>query len=271
VSDHISKTSREVWFGAGPIREVSGKEMNYENKTPNCDLHEALVAYLYEESTAGERSRVEAHLAECAACKQELAGFERVRGMLQQWQLDDLPVVRIETAKALHRSALEVLKELFTVMPLWTKVAGAVATALLVFAVLGTEVSIGRNGFSMRADVLRSGGQQAINAGSPEQASVEQLRAEMKTIVNTMILESERQQKEELKAQLVSFETQLQNMHSADLARLASNIQEHRNRIKTLERDIDRREGLDLTDILFSEVINGSGEKATTKAESGGD
>ena len=73
-------------------------------------------------------------------------------------------------------------------------------------------------------------------------------------MVNQLIAESERQQKDEMKAQLVSFEAQLQNMHSTDLAKIAMRIHEHQARLKTLERDIDRREGLDLTDILFSEV-----------------
>jgi len=40
--------------------------------------------------------------------------------MLQQWQLDDLPVVRVVTERASgERSMLEVLKELLTVAPLW--------------------------------------------------------------------------------------------------------------------------------------------------------
>jgi phosphoglycerate-specific signal transduction histidine kinase len=87
-------------------------------------------------------------------------------------------------------------------------------------------------------------------------ARLEQIRAEIKSIVNREIAESEREQGEALKAQLVSFESQIQNMHAADLAKLAARIQEQRAKIKTIERDIDRREGLDLTDILFSELTN---------------
>ena len=83
--------------------------------------------------------------------------------------------------------------------------------------------------------------------------------------VNQLIAESERQQKDEMKAQLVSLEAQLQNLHSNDLAKIATRIQEHQARLKTLERDIDRREGFDLTDILFSEV-----SKPTERTSSGG-
>jgi len=65
---------------------------------------------------------------------------------------------------------------------------------------------------------------------------------------------------------LVSLESQLQTMHTTDLAKLASRIQEHQARLKTIERDLDRREGLDLTDILFSEV-----SKPSERITGGGD
>ena len=74
--------------------------MTDTTKNPNCDMREALVSYLYDEATADESRSVESHLKACAPCRQEFASFERVRGMLQQWQLDDLPVVRVETAGA---------------------------------------------------------------------------------------------------------------------------------------------------------------------------
>ena len=75
-----------------------------------------------------------------------------------------------------------------------------------------------------------------------------------------------RQQKEQLKAELISLQSQLENMHSADLAKISTRIQEQRARIKNIEQDIDRREGLDLTDILFSEVA-----KPAERSTSGGD
>jgi len=245
--------------------------MNDKQKTPNCDMHEALVSYLYNEATPEESGRVEAHLNECAPCKQELHSFESVRGMLQQWQLDDLPVVRVVTERASgERSMLEVLKELLTVTPLWVKAIGAVAMAMLLLAVFGTDVSVGSGGVSFHADLLRHDrNAPAVNiAGDrntalPNVSNIEQVRTEVKSLVNQLIADSERQQKDEIKAQLVSLESQLQNMHSADLAKLATRIQEQQARLKTIEQDIDRREGLDLTDILFSETGKPS-ERSTT-------
>lgn len=241
-------------------------------KNPDCDMRETLVSYLYNEATADESRTVEAHLTRCAACRQEFASFERVRGMLQQWQLDDLPVVRVETASRKRRSALEALKELLAVAPLWTKLAGAVAMALLVLAVMGTEMSIGSNGFTMRADMFGRGqGVQTAAAAtdSDMNARLEQIRAEIKILVNREIAESEREQSEALKAQLVSFESQIQDMHAADLSKLAARIQEQRAKLKTLERDIDRREGIDLTDILFSELTSEPSSQPGT--QKGGD
>ena len=260
------------------MKEVIGDEMTDTNKTPTCDMREALVSYLYNEATAEEARRVEEHMTRCAACKQELASFERVRDHLQQWQLDDMPIVRVVTEpQRARRSAFEALKELLGVMPVWAKAMGATAAALLVFAVMGTSVSIGKGGVSLRADLLRreasvkdstSTGNQKVDYVSADQ--LEQMRASLTAIVGQMIAESERQQKDELKAQLVSLESQFQNMRSADLAKIALRVQEHHIKLRTLERDIDRREGSDLTDILFGE-LNARPERGRAGAQSGGE
>jgi hypothetical protein len=233
--------------------------MSDKNKMTNCDMHEALVSYLYDEATPEESGLVEQHLRECAACKDKLHSFERVRGMLQQWQIDDLPVVRVVAERvSSERSMLSVLKELVSVTPIWAKALGAVAMALMVLAIIGTDISVGNGGFSFRADLLRRNRTiQASNAPSlaPLNGSdIEQVRADLKGFVNQLIADSERRQRDEIKAQLVSLESQLQTMHSADLTKLSTRVQEQHARLKTIEQDIDRREGLDLTDILFSDV-----------------
>jgi len=241
----------------------------------NCNMHEALVSFLYNETTREEGRRVEAHLAECSSCKQELVAFEHVRGMLQQWQIDEMPVVRVVTEP--RKSAVALLRELFGLTPVWARALGAVAAAMLVLAVMGTEVGIGRSGISARIDLLQrrqaqqltsppTGGQagDVANAAN-DAATMEQVRA----LVTSMIADRDRQQSEELKARWVNLESQLSNMHSADLVKLAQRIQDHQARLKTIERDIDRREGLDLTDILFSELPNKSGR--ANLASQGGD
>lgn len=231
------------------MKEVNGDKMKYTDDTHDCDMREALVSYLYNEATAEEKNRFEAHLADCAACKRELTSFHSVRDQLQQWQLDDLPVLRIEAARQAksQRSFVEIVKELFSITPLWAKCAGALAAAIFVLAVMGTEVSVGRDGFSYRADILRTKKETAV-----PQPDIEQVRAELRTMVNSMIIESEQQQAETLRVKLTNLESQLQNMKSDELTKLAASIHEQRARLRIVERDIDRRAGLDLTDILFS-------------------
>lgn len=217
-------------------------------------MHEALVSYLYNEAAPEERGRVEAHLTECSGCKQELVAFEQVRGMLQQWQIDEMPVVRVVSEP--RKSALAVLRELLGLTPVWAKALGTMAAAMLVLAVMGTEVSIGRGGVSARVDLLQRGSNVAPPVvvstvdESMSAGNIEQLRA----LVSSMVVDKDRRQREELNAQLVGLETQVLKMRSSDLMKLAQRIQEHQARLKTIEQDIDRREGLDLTDILFSEV-----------------
>jgi hypothetical protein len=243
------------------------------DKTPDCRMHEALMSYLYDEATHEEIRRVEHHLTECPACKQDLAAFEQVRGMLQQWQVDDLPLTRVVTSKneRPRRSMLEALKNLLSQTPAWAQAFGAVAMTMLVLAVMGTEVSAGRDGVSIKANLFRWNETPRIAGGSaarPDEARLEEIRAELKSAVNSMIAENERQQKEEMRARLVSLESQLQTTHEADLARLAARIQEQRARLKSLERDIDRREGTALSDILFSEVTTPATRRTS---ERGGD
>lgn len=247
--------------------------MNDKQNTSNCDMHEALIAYLYDEATPEESAVINTHLVECVTCEQELRAFERVRTVLQQWQIDDLPVLRVVADRLeSKRRMLAVLKELFWVTPVWVKALGAVAMAMLLLAIIGTDVSVGSGGVTFHADLLRQRrAVEPVNASDAKKStgsegSIEQVRTEVRSLVNQLIADNERQQKEEIKLQLVGLESQLQNMRSADLAKLATRIQEHQQRLKTLEQDIDRREGLDLTDILFSEV-----SKPTERSTGGGD
>lgn len=242
-------------------------------------MHELLVTYLYGETAPQESLRFESHLIECASCRQELSAFEGVRESLQQWQFDEVPNVRLvaETAAQPRKSALALLKELFTIMPLWAKGLGAVAAAMLILAVLGTDIKIGKDGVSYHADLLRKDAPAGVNikgatTGGTEAVSVtlsreqlEQIRADLMTEVSAEIAKNEQLQKEDMKAQLVNFQSQLKDMRSADLVKIATQIQQHNVKIQTIERDIDRREGLGLTDILFGEVTIPSKERSVVK------
>jgi hypothetical protein len=200
-----------------------------------------------------------------------------VRDSLQQWQFDEVPNVRLlaATNQESRKSALALLKELFIIMPLWAKGFTAVAMAMLVLAVLGTDVKIGTDGFSYTSDLWRNKPSVVQPDGATathtvpvtiSKAQLDQLRAGLLQEVSAKIAESEQLQKEEVKAQLVNFQTQLKDMRSADLVKIAAQIQQHHLKIQTIEHDIDRREGLGLTDILLGEASR-PGERSRTGGE----
>jgi hypothetical protein len=180
----------------------------------------------------------------------------------------------VADAQPSRRPFLAVLNELFGVMPLWVKAASVAAVALIMMAVTGTSVRINRDGFSLSARMIGTPSSNeppavTTNPVQPQVASneqIEQLRANLAALVSQKIADSERQQKEDLRAQLVSLQSDLQAMRSTELAKIVARVQQHQSRLQTIERDLDRREGSDLTDILFSELMtrpsphaNGSG------------
>lgn len=104
-----------------------------------CNEREKLIGYLYDEVDANERRSVEAHLATCETCREELSGFRSVRQDLLAW---DVPA---------HES---VWKPFVTSrpQPVWrqTPVWAMAAAAMLVFAIGGA------GGFAGRALAARS-------------------------------------------------------------------------------------------------------------------
>jgi anti-sigma factor RsiW len=52
-----------------------------------CDDREKLIAYLYDEADASERRQVDAHLAGCAECRDELRSLRGVRQDLLAWDV----------------------------------------------------------------------------------------------------------------------------------------------------------------------------------------
>jgi anti-sigma factor RsiW len=54
-----------------------------------CDERERLIDYLYDESDAQERAAVQAHLAHCAACRDEVGALRSVRHDLLAWSVPE--------------------------------------------------------------------------------------------------------------------------------------------------------------------------------------
>jgi hypothetical protein len=244
--------------------------MSDNQKTPACNNHEDLVSYLYGEASAEQTSRVESHLAGCSRCDDELTAFRRVRSALQEWELNDMPIVRVALPPQ-RRSAAAVLKELFGIAPIWAKAFSVVAAAMLVLAVMGTDVRIGHDGFHFETALFGSRRQVVDPPPVNPAATGEQgmTRDEVKLFVNQQILDSERAQKGAMSLELARLETALKNTHTNDFAKLAVRVQEQRDQIRTLQHDIDRREGLDYQDILFSSNGADRSRRSAVDAEGG--
>jgi putative zinc finger protein len=249
--------------------------MSDTNKTPNCNMREPLVSYLYDEASPEEARLVESHVKQCTACSQELQDFRKLRGMLQQWELDDMPVVRVSPPPR-KASFVAALKELLTLTPAWAKACGGLAAAMLLLAVMGTEVSIGQDGFKLKMGFLGIGKPAAVGVpvaqtgGTRTVAQTGLPKEQVEAMINQAVLQSEKQQKQVLEAQLTGLESQLRQTHSAQFAKLSASIQQQRDQIQGLEQDIDRREGLDLTDILLNSTARDTSRRGLERDSEGG-
>jgi hypothetical protein len=113
----------------------------------NCDDKTRLVAYLYGETDSdADRDGIEAHLAACRACADEVQDLRGVRAELSQWQPPDADlgfrIVREEEPPARR----------WWQVPSWAPVALAAGLVLAVGAALANvEVQVANGGVTLRA------------------------------------------------------------------------------------------------------------------------
>lgn len=79
---------------------------NYKNTS--CGFTEQMVSYFYDEANQTEKSVFEAHLTNCPACTNELAGFGFVRSSLIEWRDEeffklDAPIFEFPTIKTISQ------------------------------------------------------------------------------------------------------------------------------------------------------------------------
>ena len=126
----------------------------------DCPDKSVLIAYLYGEDSAGERARVEAHVAACRACSDELASLRSVQGALSSWTVPevDLAVDRWQAAPARPADPLDAARPHgsfwsgWSLSPAWG--LGIAATVCLAVgaaaaAIAGFEVRYGGFVFSV--------------------------------------------------------------------------------------------------------------------------
>ena len=104
---------------------------------------------MYGEAPRDEARAFEQHLEQCALCRTELASFGDVRQVMGEWRQQALgakalPAFEADTAKTFapvrRRSALDALREFFTLSPAWMR-AATVAVAIIFCALAAIAVA----------------------------------------------------------------------------------------------------------------------------------
>jgi hypothetical protein len=142
-----------------------------------CDdsrMKEALVALLYDELDGRERADIEAHLASCAACRQEASALRALRLELPAWT----PPERELGFAIVDRTArTERVTRPRWALPAWGLAAAAALVLAAGAAIANLEVSYGNDGFRVRTGWSRSQGGTASAAVAPAQSN--EWRAEL--------------------------------------------------------------------------------------------
>jgi hypothetical protein len=109
---------------------------------------EDLISYLYDDMAPADRRAFEAHLAQCAECRAEVAGLRRTRQHLSSWAP---PEPEFDFQVVQSAPAARVPRRRFAFVPQWGLAAAA---ALLVMAgaaaIANLEMRYGPEGFVVR-------------------------------------------------------------------------------------------------------------------------
>ena len=208
--------------------------MTKNNERPICHRAEDLVAYLYNEASETDAQDFADHAEQCDACRSELAVFRQVHESILLWRNEALGTFSpISEAAALARatssvklvqhgrklSALQALREFFSVSPLWLRSATAFAALLLCVLAL---VVISRSS-RLPAPVVKNSAEEKVYTATEFQAAVEK-------IVNEKLSQSEAssQRSQNIAADQGRFKSS--NQQRASRRELASNSVPSRSR-----------------------------------------
>jgi hypothetical protein len=179
-----------------------------------CDKREHVLDYLYDECGPAERPRVEAHLAECESCRDELRGWRSVRTDLLAWGVPEQPSVW--TPFAPPRVA-----PWYRQVPAWAMAAAAA----LVFAIGGAGGVVARSAVATLSagraaspaatapamteqqvrDIVRAEAQ-AMAASAVQPVAAHQVdEAALMRRVSALVTESEARMLQKQGAQMVTF------------------------------------------------------------------
>ena len=175
------------------------------------------VDVLYGEADSEARARLQAHLAACPACRQEMAGLSRLRTDLEQWQLPR----RQPGPRAV-------------VLPRWLAVAAAVVAALglslgaagLISARRALALQQARTeALERREQQTRAALEQALaSRGVATEALPASVLAQVDARVDERLRASEKHQGQLFDARLARLDARLAAQRRVDLARVAEGL-----------------------------------------------
>jgi hypothetical protein len=191
------------------------------------DFRDDLLGVLYEEATPESRRRLEEHMGQCPACRDDLAALRTLRGQLQAWRL---PLAGGPVA-ARQRGVPRVLRGLAWAAGLFLAVGAGVRLA-------GLSVELKQGPLTVR---LGTSATAALEARLSEQEArhrreLEDLRASLATrpvaeegrgipdAVRQLIRQAEQRQADAFEGRLASLEERAEARRRYDLARISAGL-----------------------------------------------
>ena len=140
-----------------------------------CDMpKEQLIGYLYEDMDPGEKESIEAHLAQCPACKRELELLAGTSHVLRAWPDEALPMnlVFVQERTSIWR----------WLMPDWLReggwrrltvgLAAGLASVMVILALVNLEATYTQGDFSLKLSLLPRSAPESIVSQDPWAAPV---------------------------------------------------------------------------------------------------
>jgi hypothetical protein len=162
---------------------------------------------LYGEADQETRTRLDAHLVECGACREEMASLRRLRSSLRAWSLDEGPAAK-EKGGALRR------------LPVWL----AAAAALVIGFGVGSAVAL-RGDASLRRE-LADQEARALERDERHREEVARLRAALETPPTAV----------EREALLAEVDERIRRGQEAGAARLEATLEDWQSRLDAQRR-----------------------------------
>ena len=138
-----------------------------------CNRGDLLVGYIYDEISDRDRREVEAHLATCGDCRDEVEGLRSTRGHLALWAPPQPELgFRIVSGSAAPAPVQALPRRRFA--PAFAFAAAAVIVLAVAAAIANVEVRYGTDGMTLRTGWARSAESPTVTAPQGEAARLAQ-------------------------------------------------------------------------------------------------